>query len=187
VVVRVGWGIRDHHSRVALLGYTGAPADSEASFLKPAQVTLWCSRIIKINLNRFLEAKVHQNTKRQAKGSKIATRVQKQVARGLWLQSLPETFKGRNEAPTRIKLLTAWTLAYGKLPHNMLHWENLRTATTTTAAAAGSKPACETFNRPNSWAPHVTWNSSSHPWDNLAQPLGRLTPPQKNWKTNSKL
>jgi hypothetical protein len=40
-------------------------------------------------------------------------------------------------------------LAHGKLSHNTLHWENLRTATAVTAAATGSKPAWETFGRPN--------------------------------------
>jgi hypothetical protein len=79
-------------------------------------------------------------------------------------------------------------LDHGKLPHNMLHWENVETATASTAAPTGSKLAWKMFNRTNRWVPCIMQNFPSHSWDKPAQPLGRLIPPpKKNWITNSEL
>jgi hypothetical protein len=86
-------------------------------------------------------------------GSKMVTRVQKQTAWALWLQNLTEMLE-----PHLVEIKHQWesklwhpdSLALGKLFHAMLHWENLWATT-----AAGSKPACQTFGRPNRWVPCV--------------------------------
>jgi hypothetical protein len=56
-------------------------------------------------------------------------------------------------------------LTLTKFLHTMLHWENRRAHT---SLDAGSKPAWETFGRPNSWTPCITWYSPSHLWDKQA-------------------
>jgi hypothetical protein len=68
----------------------------------------------------------------------------------------------------------------------MLHWGNLEPFLT--AAAAGPKPVCVSFDRTNRCAPHTMQNSPRHLWKHkTAQPLDRLTTSQQNWVTNSEL
>jgi hypothetical protein len=55
-------------------------ADSDTGLLEASQASPWHSCIIKINLDRFLKVKIHQTIKREAGGSKMATRVWKQIA-----------------------------------------------------------------------------------------------------------
>jgi hypothetical protein len=56
-------------------------------------------------------------------------------------------------------------LAHRKLLHATLHWENrwAATAVTSTTTTTSSKPAWETFSRPNRWAPRVTQYSPQPP------------------------
>jgi hypothetical protein len=114
---------------------------------------------------------------------RMVTRVQKQIEWAPWLQNIPEMplephlVEIKHQPESYI-----WhpePLAHGKLCHKTLHWENLRAATT---SATGSNTASETLYRPNRWAPCVTQNSPSHPWDKPAQPLGRMTPLKKKKK-----
>jgi hypothetical protein len=116
----------------------------------------------------------------------MATKVQKQTVWALWLQNHAETLEphlGEINHRGESKIWHPEPLTHGKLLHAMLHWENLwaaTTATTTTAAISGSKPACKTFGRPNRLAPCVMQNSPSYPQDKPAH-TPKKTLNNKQW------
>jgi hypothetical protein len=96
-----------------------------------------------------------------------------------------EATLSEHKAPRRIKILTPWTLAHGRFLHATLQWEN-RWAPLLPDAC--SKPAWETFGRPNRWATSITWYSPSHPWDKpVYYPRQTDTPPKNEWTMNWKL
>jgi hypothetical protein len=68
----------------------------------------------------------------------MATRVQKQIAWALWLKNLTEMLEQHlveiKQQPGS-NLQHPKPLAHGKHPHNMLHWENLGSATATSAGS----------------------------------------------------
>jgi hypothetical protein len=104
--------------------------------------------------------------------SKVTTRVQKQTVLVPQLQNLAEMLEPHlveikhQQEPKHQHLKL---LAHGNFFHGTLHREKLWAAiATTTLPLTVPKPACETFNRPNRWAPCVTWNSPSHPRDKPA-------------------
>jgi hypothetical protein len=103
-------------------------------------------------------------SRQSARGSKIATRVQKQTAWVPWIKNLAETLEphlAEIKHHGESKLQHPEPLVHRKFLHITLHWKN-RWATTS------SKPASKTFSRPNRWAPSIMWYSPNHSQDKVA-------------------
>jgi hypothetical protein len=102
-------------------------------------------------------------SKMSMEGSKMATRVQKQTAWAPWIKNLPEMLKPhfveiKHQGESKFWHPDSQPVESFSLP---CHTEN--TGRLPPLLDTGSKPAWETFGRPNSWAPSVTRYSPSYP------------------------
>jgi hypothetical protein len=108
----------------------------------------------------------------------MATRVQKQTVWALWIKNLAEMLEPHLEIKHQgeSKLWHPEPLAYRKLLHAMLHWENRR---------AANRHLLQTclgdIWQPNMWVPSVTRYPPAC-GINQHSPLDRLTPPCKKKK-----